>query len=256
MEQDSSVLYLLQAGLGQCHAVVRDHGHILLSLFLAGLFGSASHCVGMCSPFVLAQVVARLETVPASGMSELHRMAGAALAPYHFGRATTYAVLGAGAGVVVGSLAGMTWLKWISAALLSFAALVFVGYGLRKLGLLKGGSGDSQGGWWSRQVGDRVGPLLRNPSGWRGYALGVLLGFIPCGLAYGALAAASSTADPLAGAFGMLAFALGTVPALVAVGFAGHVAGRRWGAAASRAAPALMLLNAAILGWMAWTLAA
>ncbi len=76
-------------------------------------------------------------------------------------------------------------------------------------------------GRWAR-------PLFARPVGFRGYALGLMLGFLPCGLLYGALAAAAASGDPLTGAFAMIAFALGTVPALLAVGLAGHVAGQRW----------------------------
>ena len=49
----------------------------------------------------------------------------------------------------------------------------------------------------------------------------------------------------------MLAFGLGTVPALVAVGIAGQAAGRRWQRGVAAAAPAVMLLNAALLAALA-----
>ena len=43
------------------------------------------------------------------------------------------------------------------------------------------------------------------PSGWRHYALGVALGFLPCGLLYGALAAAAAAGAAVSGAFAMIA---------------------------------------------------
>jgi sulfite exporter TauE/SafE len=97
-----------------------------------------------------------------------------------------------------------------------------------------------------------VRPLFARPIGWRGYALGLALGFLPCGLLYGALAAAAAAGDALAGGFGMLAFAVGTVPALLAVGLAGHVAGDRFRGTAVRVMPVVMLLNAAALSYFAW----
>jgi sulfite exporter TauE/SafE len=87
--------------------------------------------------------------------------------------------------------------------------------------------------------------------GGKGYLLGVLLGFIPCGLLYGALTAAASTGDPLAGAFGMGAFVLGTIPTLFAVALLGHFAGQRWRTLVQRGAPMLLLLNAGVLAWLA-----
>jgi sulfite exporter TauE/SafE len=83
-----------------------------------------------------------------------------------------------------------------------------------------------------------------------------MLGFLPCGLLYGALAAAAASEDPLSGAFAMIAFALGTVPALVAVGLAGHVAGRRWQGLLAGITPVLMVFNAAALTYLAWRVVA
>ena len=48
--------------------------------------------------------------------------------------------------------------------------------------------------------------------------LGLVWGWLPCGLVYSVLVAAIATGDPLKGAFLMLAFGLGTLPALVAMG--------------------------------------
>src|SRR4030095_7428592 len=67
------------------------------SLLLAGLAGSVVHCVGMCGPFVLGQVMADLDHGP-SAYGEWRRLCGAALLPYHLGRLTTYAALGSLAG--------------------------------------------------------------------------------------------------------------------------------------------------------------
>jgi sulfite exporter TauE/SafE len=52
-----------------------------------------------------------------------------------------------------------------------------------------------------------------------GFLSGLLWGFLPCGLVYGALAAAAFAGSPAAGAAAMLAFGIGTLPLLVAAGF-------------------------------------
>jgi sulfite exporter TauE/SafE len=252
MDLDTSIVNLLAAGAAECHAAVIRHGGLLTSLFIAGLLGSMTHCVGMCGPFVIGQVIARLEARPAAEMREFHRLSGAATAPYHLGRATTYAVLGAAAATLAGGLINLTGLRWLSAALLALAAVFFAGYALQRLGLALRPPGRGGESPWSRRLGEAVRPLFARPVGWRGYALGVTLGFLPCGLLYGALAAAAASAGPVAGALGMLAFAAGTVPALVAVGLAGHVAGRTWQPLAGRLMPAFMLINAAALTYLAW----
>lgn len=256
MDTSQDLLDALVFGAAHCQAVIVDHGSLLVTLFIAGLVGSAGHCVGMCGPFVLGQVVARLDTVPAARMTEWHRLQGAALTPYHLGRATTYTGLGAGAAALAGGFVDLTGLKWVSAALLALAAVFFAGYALSRLGAITVRVEARGTGWWEHQVGRRIRPLFARPLGWRGYALGLSLGFLPCGLLYGAIAAAAASGTALAGAFAMAAFAIGTVPVLVAVGLAGHVAGGRFRTATARLMPFLLMVNAGILGVLAWRMVA
>lgn len=252
----NDLLTSLSAGLSVCTVTVVDNGGLLGSLFLTGLIGGLSHCTGMCGPFVLSQVAARLESVPAAAMSEWHRLSGAALVPYHLGRATTYAALGAVGAAAAGLLAGAgNGFRFLAAGLLTLAALFLLGMAVPRLKSLWTGD-DAGEGWWSRTVGRWARPLFANPTGIRGWLLGVALGFIPCGLLYAALAAAAASGDPLAGAFGMLAFAAGTAPVLVAVGVAGHFAVGRWREPVLKWAPALLIVNAGMLGFMAWQLLA
>jgi sulfite exporter TauE/SafE len=247
-------LAALSAGLSVCRVTVAENGGLLSSLFLTGLIGSATHCAGMCGPFVLSQVATRMEQVPLAAMSEWRRLSGAALLPYHLGRATTYAALGAVGGAAAGALAGWGGFRFLAALLLACAALFLLAMAVPRLKAVLGGStGES---WWSRTMGAWARPLFAHPTGLRGYALGVALGFIPCGLLYAALAAAAATADPLAGAFAMLAFAAGTAPALVAVGAIGHFAIKTWREPLLKWSPLLLAANAGVLGFMAWQLAA
>ncbi len=251
MDQQSVLLALLDAGIYQCQAAVGENGTLLLGLLTMGLVGSMSHCVGMCAPFVLSQVTARLEAQPASRMREWHRLTGAALVPYHLGRAATYVGLAVAASSVAQWLLDGHGLRWLSATLLGVAALFMLALALPALKRLLGGRGDGEG-WWSRGIGRAARPLFASPTGWRGFALGVSLGFIPCGLLYGAIAAAASAADPLTAALGMLAFWAGTVPSLFGVGLLGHAAGRQWRGPLLRYAPLLLMVNAGTLGYMAW----
>ena len=85
----------------------------------------------------------------------------------------------------------------------------------------------------------------RGPAG--RYVLGVVLGFLPCGLLYGALAAAAGTASAREGALALAAFAAGTAPALVAVGWGGAMARRRLQALARWIAAPLLLANAILM---------
>jgi len=258
VEQGLALTHLFNAGIAYCTTTAADNSTTLISLFLAGLAGSATHCAGMCGPFVLSQVTSRLENIPASQMHEFHRLKGAALAPYHFGRLSTYMALGGVASFLTGGIFDLMNLGWIAAILLIFAALFFAGYALQKIGLslphIFNSHTNTGAGLLERQLNKIARPLFSNPTGWRGYGLGLTLGFLPCGLLYGALAAASAPGNILAGIFAMGAFGLGTIPALLGVGMIGHVAGGKWLQVTHWVAPILLLLNSAVLLFMAWRL--
>lgn len=243
----ASLAQSLSSGYDICRMTAQTQSGALGGLFLTGLVGSLVHCSGMCGPFVLSQIGARLEGVPIAQLTEWRRLSGAALIPYHLGRATTYGLLGAIAASAVGHLAGGgAWLQGASALLLGLAALLLIGMAIPKLHLAAA-SLSPLNNWVAAQAK----PLFERPTGFRGYGLGVVLGFIPCGLLYAALAASASLGGWLAGLMGMLAFTAGTVPMLVAVGLAGHVAFRLWRQPFVRLAPWLLLVNGLVLGILA-----
>ncbi len=224
---------------------------LLGTLFLAGLAGGVTHCAGMCGPFVLAQSSALADRT--AGGPLLRRLAGAALLPYQAGRLLGYATLGALAGGSAGLLMLASGLRPVLAVLLLVAALLMLGQASARLAL-----------WLPRLpkpalpglLHRRLGALLAAPTGWRGVLLGLLLSALPCGLLYAALAAAAASGSALAGAMGMAAFVLGTVPALGAVALLGQLFGRRHGATMRLAGAGLFLLNAVVLVGMAWRLLA
>jgi uncharacterized protein len=210
-----------------------------LSLFLAGLGGGVMHCAGMCGPFVIGQVMADADGLSTGRYGEWQRLAGAALLPYHLGRLTTYTALGIAAGAATALFSSSTSFAWATGLLLVMGAAIMLA---QAFGL-------------AIQATLPVGPILarlaapfsasRQPGA--RYALGVILGFLPCGLIYGALGAAAGTGVAWRGGLAMAAFALGTVPALVAVGWGGLLFRRRWHELARWIAAPLLLINAALM---------
>ncbi|MEI7669442.1 MAG: sulfite exporter TauE/SafE family protein, partial [Pseudomonadota bacterium] len=65
--------------------------------------------------------------------------------------------------------------------------------------------------------------LLPQNSLLNGYLLGIILGFLPCGLVYAAIIAVAATSDILLAFLGMAAFALGTMPVLMIISASGKM---------------------------------
>ncbi len=237
-----------------CTSEVGLRGGLMFGLFVAGAAGSVMHCAPMCGGFVLGQVSERLVRLPPARLCESRRIGNGLLLPYHLGRLTTYATLGAVTAGSAALLGRIAWFGPLSAMLLVFAAVLFLAQALQRMMP----SRPRLMAWLDRaprRWGQMLGSLTRRiprGSGAGEFVLGVTLGFLPCGFLYAALAAAAASARPAVGAAAMVAFGLGTAPALMAVGIAGHAAGRQWDRGVAAAAPVLMALNALLLLVLAW----
>ena len=216
-------------------------------LLVAGLVGGVMHCAPMCGALVLGQAGDRLARLPVARLCELQRVRSALLLPYHLGRITTYALLGWLAATAGGWLGDLPWLTHVRTLLLGLAAVAFLLVAITGLGFAPF--------WRAPQLPISLHRLLMSLAlrarALGGFPLGLVLGLIPCGMIYAALAVAGAGHDPLAGATAMAAFGLGTAPALIGVGLAGHAAGSRFRPLANRVQPYLMMVSAFFLGALA-----
>jgi sulfite exporter TauE/SafE len=235
---------------GLCSPDIALRGGLLLGLFVAGAAGSVVHCGPMCGAFVLGQVSERMVRLAPERLCERQRIGNGLLLPYHAGRLTTYAGIGAlaaGSAAVFGRAA---WFDRLSAVLLLGAAILFLVHALGR-GLRAGIRFDRAPRFWGALIGDLTRRIRRGSVAGE-YLLGVALGFLPCGFLYAAIVAAAASVRPAMGAAAMLAFGLGTTPVLMAVGIAGNATGRRWNHGVAVAAPVVMALNAMLLLALAW----
>ncbi len=181
----------------------------LLAAFLVGFLGGA-HCVGMCGGIVAAM----------SFQGGVRQSFGFHLG-YNLGRILSYALAGALAGLI-GSAAFLSHrLLPLQHALYGLAQAVLILLGLYLAGLNRAVLvlERAGGALWAR-LQPRLGRLLpiRSPS--QALLAGLLWGWLPCGLTYSVLVSALASGGPLAGAGLMLAFGLGTLPNLLAMGWA------------------------------------
>ena len=212
----------------------------LLSVFLVGLLGGA-HCAGMCGPIVGAIALAPrtgripVRTVPAADAPQT--AARGADWPrqlaYNAGRVASYVAAAALAGAV-GSAAWLAeHLAPIRQIALGVAGIALVVMGLYLLGALRPLAALEAAG---RPLWRALAPLaaraLRARSAAQAVLAGLVWGLIPCGMVYAMLVAALASGSAAHGALLGAAFGLGTLPNLLALGWAaGRSAnwlGRRW----------------------------
>jgi sulfite exporter TauE/SafE len=169
---------------------------------------------------------------------------------YNAGRIFTYAMLGAIAGLagstigLIGKLAGLENIAAIVGGVLMVVAGLLMldllpNRNLQKFDPLRALSR------FLKPVGCRI----TSPTIISKFSLGVMLGFLPCGLIYAALLRAIATGTAVAGALTMLAFGLGTASALFTLGMFSSVVGVKLGRWGSRLAAISVSLLGAFLVW-------
>ena len=198
---------------------------ILTASFITGFLGSA-HCFGMCGG------ISGLFAVNAS-VASLRAQFPKAIA-YNLGRILTYAIIGAAVAVLGKSAIASIPALMAPIRLASGALIIFVGlqlaFGWRILAPLE----NAGARLWKRIAPAAKGlvPVNTIP---QAFGLGLIWGWLPCGLVYSVLLLAATTAEPAGGGLVMIAFGLGTMPAMVATGvsaskLAQFMSGKRMGA--------------------------
>jgi sulfite exporter TauE/SafE len=194
----------------------------LFPVFLIGLFGSV-HCAGMCGGIVSAfSMAAPARRVIPVAVATQGARPGTRVLAYNAGRITTYMLAGAIAGGLAGGAATLGGLGPLQAGGYWLANLMLVALGLYLMDAWRGlARVEALGnGLWRR-----LQPLTRRLQPLDGpgklFGLGALWGWLPCGMVYSVLVTAMLSGSAAAGAAVMLAFGLGTLPMLAAMGLAG-----------------------------------
>jgi sulfite exporter TauE/SafE len=176
-----------------------------VALFLVGFLGGG-HCVGMCGGIVGAL-----------------SMGGPARWSMHFayngGRIFSYTLAGALAGALGAATLGLEQQWPIRQVLFLLANLMLIALGLYLLGVTRALAFTERAGqhlWRHLQPMTRRFLPARTVA--QAFPLGLLWGWLPCGLVYSALVSALSAGSMARGAALMLAFGLGTLPNLLLAG--------------------------------------
>lgn len=173
---------------------------------------SSLHCIGMCGPIAMA--------IPVNRKNNFTILSG--VLQYNLGRVLTYAILGFFIGSIGLTIESFGVLQWLS--IITGVALIL--YAWRKW-LGKSFHAKIPGINVNGFVSKGIGSVLRSKFPMKLPLLGLLNGLLPCGMVYVALMNAMLAGNQSGSAFSMIAFGLGTVPAMMAVGFAaGKITGK------------------------------
>jgi hypothetical protein len=199
----------------------------ILTAFFVGLLGSF-HCIGMCGPIAIA--------LPVPISNNLSFVAGRLL--YNLGRVVTYSFLGAVFGLLGSRLIISDFQQSVSIVIgiaIVIAVLIPPKYRakisqhklVQKITLpLKFGISD----------------LFKRGTFSAMFLIGILNGFLPCGLVYVALASAVASGDAISGSAVMILFGLGTIPTMFAATIFGKFINLNIRRKISKAVPVFALL--------------
>jgi uncharacterized protein len=182
----------------------------LALVFAAGLAGSFQ-CIGMCGGFACALGAHRSGAAIPTALRHLL---------YNGGRLVSYTFLGVLAGMAGASaLASGSEIVTTGAQrlLAVLAGILMIVMGLQLLGRLQR-LPTAIPGHLGRALTESLRGVLHAPGAAAPLAFGVFNGFLPCPLVYAFVALAAAAADPAHGAMLMIAFGLGTFPAMMASG--------------------------------------
>lgn len=179
------------------------------SLFVIGLLGSG-HCIGMCGGLSVAFSL---------GSDGAPKQRAMLLLAAQLGRLLSYGLIGALFGWSLSLLQLLFDAKIVLGTLRIFANVMLILMGLYVAR------------WWfglarlerlAMPLWQRIKVLQQKflpiNSASRALIVGLCWGWLPCGLVYSALATSVSQANALAAALAMMAFGLGTIPAVWFVG--------------------------------------
>ncbi|MEH6503478.1 MAG: sulfite exporter TauE/SafE family protein [Cycloclasticus sp.] len=181
--------------------------------FIIGFLGS-THCVPMCGGIV--------GILSSKGESSDHLAPVNALSvslSYNAGRILSYSFIG----LLAGAVGQVTMAPFDDDSLILFSRIItsifMLAFGFYLLGWLNFLSYLERSG---QRLWKHISPISRrilpiqNKRG--AFYLGLIWGWLPCGLVYSALAWSLASTQPISGALIMLCFGLGTLPMLLAMG--------------------------------------
>jgi sulfite exporter TauE/SafE len=214
-------------------------GGLTLGAALLLGFAASGHCVAMCGGISAALGVATLPGANSQPRASL-------LVAYQLGRIVSYAIAGGLLGAALGFLVGWIDVDAVRVVLRALSAAALVVAAMVAFGALR-----DPGSRLGKLVWPKLAPLGRRflpvTSVARAIGFGMVWGWIPCGFAYTVMIIAALEHDAARSAATMLAFGLGTAPAMFAVAFGARKAAAFAAGSTGRRVAGTVLIGSAAL---------
>lgn len=173
-----------------------------------GFFGSL-HCLGMCGPLALAFCDRQGQNTTQQLVTGIS---------YNLGRTITYGLMG----LVFGLLGSFLFMADMQKVLSIVLGVLLILFFLFSIDLDKKISSTGIFSKFYQYLQSNLSTLLKKSNGYNPLYLGMLNGFLPCGLVYLALTGALSTGHLISGMSFMFYFGLGTTPMLLSLTMGQH----------------------------------
>jgi len=180
-----------------------------ITAFFLGLF-STVHCIAMCGSIIGALTLSLPQEVRESQRKMLPYVFN-----YNLGRLLSYGIAGAIVGLLSSPLIefnGHLVLRYLSVMVMIAMGLYLGGWFPKFAQMERMGAPI-----WKRlqPIGQKLLPVRTLK---QAFLLGTVWGWLPCGLVYAALAVAATVGEPVKASMVMLAFGVGTLPAVMGAG--------------------------------------
>jgi sulfite exporter TauE/SafE len=188
--------------------------------FTVGFLGSL-HCLSMCGPLVLAYSLQARDPKEITAGPTRHPLPAGLLhhLAFHTGRLFTYGLLGALAAGLFRLASFQQLFTGLRGGMSMAGGFIMVLLGLAFLRILPTPAFLGSGRLIPVCIRQRLLPaLFQAPQPGAKALLGLLAGFMPCCLSWAMIAKAATEQEIVTGFLTMIAFGLGTMPALLAVG--------------------------------------
>ncbi|PXY43674.1 sulfite exporter TauE/SafE family protein [Flavobacterium hydrophilum] len=175
---------------------------MLFSAFILGLISSL-HCVGMCGPIAMM--------LPVDHQNEAKKVTQ--IITYHLGRLTAYATIG----LIFGLLGRGFFLAGLQQKMSIFIGLAMIAAVLIPESIFSKYNFSKPVYKVISNIKSTLGKQFKNKSYKSLFTIGLLNGFLPCGMVYVALFGAIAMQSAGLGVLYMLLFGLGTIPLMTIV---------------------------------------